>query len=234
MDPQFSHLVKIGNDKTLVAYSCNQKTPHFWEIWCVRSSLAFVSGFPSSHSELNRRASEQDSGAGRFFPGRTFLNCLRQSGDLSRAGRSREPWPEIFLANWVDHYGFTNHCGAFLLSNYPRLSLRRGILRRRAGESGHITWSGRRYCAHHRLQPNRGCKPDCRNAAIASAFPVLWPYKVTLALLALGIIMIINLRGLKESGTAMAIPVYLMALLYRRRRMGFQRIIIDVPYHLQR
>jgi len=27
-----------------------------------------VSGFPSSHSELNRRASEQDSGTGRFSP----------------------------------------------------------------------------------------------------------------------------------------------------------------------
>ncbi|MCU0519355.1 MAG: APC family permease [Anaerolineae bacterium] len=46
-------------------------------------------------------------------------------------------------------------------------------------------------------------------AAIASAFPVLWPYRVTVALLFLFIITIANLRGAKESGTVMAVPVYL-------------------------
>lgn len=46
-------------------------------------------------------------------------------------------------------------------------------------------------------------------AAISSAFPELWPYRVWLALGLLGIITIINLRGLRESGSAMAIPVYL-------------------------
>jgi amino acid transporter len=46
-------------------------------------------------------------------------------------------------------------------------------------------------------------------AAIASAFPELWPYRVWLALGLLVVITVINLRGLRESGTSMAIPVYL-------------------------
>ena len=46
-------------------------------------------------------------------------------------------------------------------------------------------------------------------AAIASAFPQLWPYRVWIALGLLLLITIINLRGLRESGTTMAVPVYL-------------------------
>ncbi len=51
-------------------------------------------------------------------------------------------------------------------------------------------------------------------AAIASAFPVLWPYRVELALLLLTIITIANLRGLRESGTLVAVPVYLFVFSY--------------------
>jgi amino acid transporter len=46
-------------------------------------------------------------------------------------------------------------------------------------------------------------------AAIASAFPELWTFRVWLALGLLGVITLLNLRGLKESGTVMAVPVYL-------------------------
>jgi amino acid transporter len=46
-------------------------------------------------------------------------------------------------------------------------------------------------------------------AEIASAFPVLWPYRVWLALGVLGLITLLNLRGLRESGTVMSAPVYL-------------------------
>lgn len=46
-------------------------------------------------------------------------------------------------------------------------------------------------------------------AAIASAFPELWPYRVWVALGLLLLIMLLNLRGMRESGTAMAVPVYL-------------------------
>src|SRR5512143_1442729 len=46
-------------------------------------------------------------------------------------------------------------------------------------------------------------------AAIASAFPELWPLRVQIALGLLLLITLINLRGLQETGTVMAIPVYL-------------------------
>lgn len=51
-------------------------------------------------------------------------------------------------------------------------------------------------------------------AAIASAFPALWPYRIELALTFLVLITLANLRGLRESGTLMAIPVYLFLVSY--------------------
>ena len=50
--------------------------------------------------------------------------------------------------------------------------------------------------------------------AIASAFPWLWPYEVELSLLLLAGITILNLRGMRETGIVMAIPVYLFLLSY--------------------
>src|SRR5512138_2215430 len=50
--------------------------------------------------------------------------------------------------------------------------------------------------------------------AIASAFPALWPYRLSAALILLGLIMLINLRGLRETGTLMSIPVYLFLVTY--------------------
>jgi amino acid transporter len=46
-------------------------------------------------------------------------------------------------------------------------------------------------------------------AAIASAFPFLWPYRVPLALFILVALTLANLRGLREAGTVMTVPVYL-------------------------
>jgi amino acid transporter len=51
-------------------------------------------------------------------------------------------------------------------------------------------------------------------ASIASAFPELWPHRVPLALFLLLIITLINLRGARETGTLMAIPVYLFLFTY--------------------
>lgn len=50
--------------------------------------------------------------------------------------------------------------------------------------------------------------------AIASAVPALWSYRVVLALLLLGAIALANLRGLRETGTLMSIPVYLFLFTY--------------------
>ncbi len=67
-------------------------------------------------------------------------------------------------------------------------------------------------------------------AAIASAFPVLWPHRVELALALLGVITLINLRGLKETGTLMAIPVYLFLFTYLPMlAYGAVRAVLDGP-----
>ena len=51
-------------------------------------------------------------------------------------------------------------------------------------------------------------------AAITSAFPVLAGYRVWLALGLLILITVLNLRGLRESGTVMAVPVYLFLVSF--------------------
>jgi amino acid transporter len=51
-------------------------------------------------------------------------------------------------------------------------------------------------------------------AALASAFPRLWTYRVEASLVLLLVITIINLRGLQETGTVMSIPVYLFLGTY--------------------
>jgi amino acid transporter len=67
-------------------------------------------------------------------------------------------------------------------------------------------------------------------AALASAFPALWPHRVAIALFLLLVITLVNLRGLQEAGTFMAIPVYfflgsyLLMLLY-----GIIRLALDGP-----
>jgi amino acid transporter len=51
-------------------------------------------------------------------------------------------------------------------------------------------------------------------AAISSAFPVLHQYRIFIALFLLLVITLLNLRGLRETGTWMAIPVYFFLITY--------------------
>ncbi|HOT91509.1 MAG TPA: APC family permease [Anaerolineae bacterium] len=67
-------------------------------------------------------------------------------------------------------------------------------------------------------------------AAIASAFPALWPYRVPLALFFLAIITLANLRGIRESGTLMAVPVYFFVITYLGMlAYGTLRLLIEGP-----
>ena len=67
-------------------------------------------------------------------------------------------------------------------------------------------------------------------AAVASAFPVLWPYRVTLALALLMVITLVNLRGLRELGSFMAVPVYLFLVTYLSMlAYGLVRLFIGGP-----
>jgi amino acid transporter len=67
-------------------------------------------------------------------------------------------------------------------------------------------------------------------AAIGSAFPVLLPYRVQIALFLLLIITFLNLRGLQETGTAMAIPVYFFLGTYLAMiAWGMIRLVLVGP-----
>jgi amino acid transporter len=63
-------------------------------------------------------------------------------------------------------------------------------------------------------------------AQVASAFPVLFPYRVSLAVGLVVFIMIINLRGVKESGTTFAIPSYFfLVMIFLTVGAGFFRYL---------
>ncbi len=65
---------------------------------------------------------------------------------------------------------------------------------------------------------------------IASAFPVLLPYRVPLSLLLLLVIALINLRGTQESGAFMTVPVFLFLFSYISMLViGVVRAVIDGP-----
>ena len=51
-------------------------------------------------------------------------------------------------------------------------------------------------------------------AALASALPVLWAHRTVLSLVLLLLVTLINLRGVREAGTVMTIPVYLFLAAY--------------------
>lgn len=67
-------------------------------------------------------------------------------------------------------------------------------------------------------------------AAVASAFPELWPHRTALALGLLILITLINLRGLQETGTVMAVPVYLFLGTYLSMlAYGGLRLLLEGP-----
>ncbi len=69
--------------------------------------------------------------------------------------------------------------------------------------------------------------------AIASAFPSLWSNRVLVSLLILLVIAVINLRGTRETGTIMTIPVYLFLFTYiPMLAFGLVRAILEGPGNL--
>jgi amino acid transporter len=63
-------------------------------------------------------------------------------------------------------------------------------------------------------------------AQLTSGFPALLPYRVALAVLIVGLMMLVNLRGVKESGTAFAIPTYFfLGVTLLTIGMGFVRFL---------
>ena len=66
--------------------------------------------------------------------------------------------------------------------------------------------------------------------ALSSAFPVLWNYRVALSLGFLVLITLANLRGVRESGTLMAFPVYLfLGSFLGMLAVGAVRAVLEGP-----
>jgi amino acid transporter len=66
-------------------------------------------------------------------------------------------------------------------------------------------------------------------AAITSAFPMLLPYAVPIALAFVAVITIVNLRGVRESGTIFAIPTYLfIAIAFVLITIGVGRVVLGL------
>lgn len=67
-------------------------------------------------------------------------------------------------------------------------------------------------------------------AAVASAFPELWPHRTMLALILLFIVTVANLRGIRESGAFMSGPVYFFLFTYLAMiGVGILRALIEGP-----
>ena len=67
-------------------------------------------------------------------------------------------------------------------------------------------------------------------AAAASAFPALWAYRTPLSLVLLAIVTVANLRGLRESGAIMTVPVYFFLAMYLALiAVGLVRARIEGP-----
>jgi amino acid transporter len=75
-------------------------------------------------------------------------------------------------------------------------------------------------------------------AQIISAYPNLFPYRVLIAVIAVFFIMLINLRGVKESGAAFAVPTYFFVVLMVstvgigifRSLTGSLGVVVDPPH----
>jgi amino acid transporter len=75
-------------------------------------------------------------------------------------------------------------------------------------------------------------------AQIVSAYPSLFPYRVLISVIAIMFITLINLRGVKESGTAFAIPTYFFILMMFitigigmvRQLSGGLGMVLDPPH----
>lgn len=64
-------------------------------------------------------------------------------------------------------------------------------------------------------------------AQLVSAFPVVAPYRIGIAVVLVLLIMLINLRGVKESGKAFAIPTYFfIALMFLTLLISFGRLLM--------
>ena len=62
----------------------------------------------------------------------------------------------------------------------------------------------------------------------ATAMPALQGHQVTLAILATLFLMAMNLRGIRESGAAFAVPTYILGVRARHGRSGIRPVSVRI------
>ena len=63
-------------------------------------------------------------------------------------------------------------------------------------------------------------------AQLVSAFPALYEWRIAIAVALVGVVMLVNLRGVKESGVTFAIPTYFfVAIMFLTVGAGFFRLV---------
>ena len=88
-------------------------------------------------------------------------------------------------------------------------------MRSHALQPGHFTWPDCGLRLVNRLRADGSSEFLTAGVeAFASAFPAIWPHRISVALIILLLITMLNLRGLRETGTIMSIPVYLFLFTY--------------------
>jgi len=69
-------------------------------------------------------------------------------------------------------------------------------------------------------------------AAVTSAFPSLYPYRVEIAVASIAFITLVNLRGVRESGTVFVLPTYAFIVsMYVLLGLGFAAWLGILPLH---
>ena len=126
--------------------------------------------------------------------------------------------------------GAPRHHRRLLPPDDPGLPERRRQLHRRPREPRPVAGPGRRGRAPDRLRPD-GRRSASRPASSASPRPSRssWTTAVSIiAALAILVVMAVNLRGIRESGTIFALPTYIFvgAMLAPRRRSGIVRTVL--------
>jgi len=137
-----------------------------------------------------------------FSPDALFFHCICQPENLSWFDHCRQCRVGLCLADWVGDHWIVDHRRTFLLFK-PFTDIQPVVDHTLSRAQNLGTLPGLVAAAALLVDYilNAAVSLTAGVAAVASAFPGLWPYRVALSLILLAVITVINLRGLRETGT---------------------------------
>ncbi len=143
-----------------------------------------------------------------------FIGCLIFSGLCNRRNiiGSSTHWYRgfcLFIAYLNDYSFFINDCNDFLSSNYFSFPSGGGayLVAKEHLNTNYALIAGAALMIDYILTVAVSITSGV--AALTSAFPFLIPLRVEISIVMILILMVLNLRGIRESGTIFAYPTYL-------------------------